>query len=250
MRQDLKQYQIMMARTALLLTLLSFPAWAADILMVADEIPAMETLAKQLKTRTGKTSEIVTQDKLPPSLSTYPVVMVYIHKSIGEPPEKAFIAYAKGGGKLFLLHHSISSGKRENKEWFPFLGISLPTTPYAEGGYKYFDPADFEVLNLAPRHYITTHKIKSTGNLLFEANDTEVYLNHVFSGPRTTLMGIKYTDKTTGKVYEQPTAGWYRPAEKGMVFYFMVGHKATDWDIPVYAQIVANAVTFATRMRR
>ena len=58
---------------------------------------------------------------------------------------------------------------------------------------------------------------------------------------------IKYTDKTTGKVYEQPTAGWYRPADKGMVFYFMVGHKATDYDNPVYAQILANAVTFALK---
>ena len=79
----------------------------------------------------------------------------------------------------------------------------------------------------------------------FGVVDTEVYLNHVFGGPRTTLLGIKYTDKTTGKVYEQPTAAWYRPADKGMVFYFMVGHKASDWDIPVYAQIVSNAVRFA-----
>jgi hypothetical protein len=243
----------MLSKTLALAVLLSVPLAAADILIVADEIPAMEVLAKQLQTRTGKTSTITTQDKMPVNLAEYPVVMVYIHKSIGEPAEKAFIAYAKGGGKLFLLHHSISSGKRENKEWFPFLGISLPTKPYAEGGYKYFDPADFEVVNLAPGHYITTEnvkfpeKVKYEGKELpaFEVKDTEVYLNHVFSGPRTSLLGIRYTDKATGKVYEQPTAGWYRPADKGMVFYFMVGHKATDWDIPVYAQIVANAVNFA-----
>jgi hypothetical protein len=254
---DLKQYQIMISRIALLAAMAILPAMAAtDVLMVADEIPAMEVLAKQLKTRIGKTSEITTQDKMPADLSVYPVVMVYIHQSIGEPAEKALITYAKGGGKLFLLHHSISSGKRKNQEWFPFLNIELPDKPYAEGGYKYFDPADFDVVNLAPGNYITTHDVKFPTKAMYEGkerpafavSDTEVYLNHVFTGPRTTLLGIRYTDKTTGKVYEQPTAGWYRPAEKGMVFYFMVGHKASDWDIPVYAQIVANAVAFATRL--
>jgi hypothetical protein len=240
--------------TLAVLSALSVPA-ATNILIVADEIPAMEVLAKQLQTRNGAASTITTQDKLPAELSAYPVVMVYIHKSIGEPAEKAFIAYAKSGGKLFLLHHSISSGKRENKEWFPFLDISLPNKPYAEGGYKYFDPADFDVVNLAPGHFITTNKVTFPETIDFEgkqtpafaAKETEVYLNHVFSGPRTTLLGIKYTDKTTGKIYEQPTAAWYRPAGQGMVFYFMVGHKASDWDNPIYAQIVANAVTFATK---
>ena len=246
----------MLSRIALVTALFGLPAIAAtDVLMVADEIPAMEVLAKQLKTRIGATSEITTQDKMPADLSVYPVVMIYIHKSIGEPAEKAFIAYTKNGGKLFLLHHSISSGKRQNKEWFPFLDISLPSQPYAEGGYKYFDPADFDVVNLARGNYITSHDVKFPDKVMFDGKetpgfavkDTEVYLNHVFSGPRTMLLGIKYTDKTTGKVYEQPTAAWYRPGGRGMVFYFMVGHKPSDYDNPVYAQILANAVTFATR---
>ena len=33
---------------------------------------------------------------------------------MGEPAEKTFIQYAESGGKLVLLHHSISSGKRPN----------------------------------------------------------------------------------------------------------------------------------------
>jgi Trehalose utilisation len=246
----------MLSRIAFWAAMACAPAMAAtDILMVADEIPAMEVLSKQLQTRIGVTSTITTQDKMPGDLAGYRAVMVYIHKSIGAPAEEAFIQYAKGGGKLFLLHHSISSGKRENKNWFPFLDISLPNKPYAEGGYKYFDPADFDVVNLAPGNYITTHDVQFPDKVMFDGKemaafpvkDTEVYLNHVFSGPRTTLLGIKYTDKTTGKVYEQPTAGWYRPADKGMVFYFMVGHKATDYDNAVYAQILANAVTFALK---
>jgi hypothetical protein len=246
----------MLSKIALLVVAACVPVLAGtDVLMVADELPAMEVLSKQLKTRIGVSSTITTQDKMPEDLSAYRAVMVYIHKSIGAPAEEAFIRYAQDGGKLFLLHHSISSGKRENKLWFPFLDISLPNKPYAEGGYKYFDPADFDVVNLAPGNFITTHDVTFPDKVMFEGKETpsfavketEVYLNHVFSGPRTTLLGIKYTDKTTGKVYEQPTAGWYRPAGKGMVFYFMVGHKASDYDNPVYAQILANAVTFASR---
>ena len=80
--------------------MVSLPAMAAtDVLMVADEIPAMEVLAKQLKTRIGKTSEITTQDKMPADLSVYPVVMVYIHQSIGEP-----------AGNSRLLKDSASAG--------------------------------------------------------------------------------------------------------------------------------------------
>lgn len=232
-------------------------AGAADILMVADELPAMEVLAKQLKTRIGSTAEITTQDKMPTNLSVYPVVMVYIHRDIVEAAEKAFIEYAKGGGKLILLHHSISSGKRKNAMWFPFLNISLPTSDFAAGGYKYFDPATFQVVNLAPKHFITKNKVKYDEKVAFESagfpskeypgftlEDTEIYLNHVFTGPRTFLLGAKYVEKTSGRVYMQPTAGWYRRAEKGSVMYFMAGHKASDFDIPVYAQILANAVKF------
>jgi hypothetical protein len=230
-------------------------AAATDVLMVADELPAMEVLSKQLKTRIGSTTTITTQDRIPGDLSVYPVVMVYIHKDISEPAEKAFIAYAKGGGKLILLHHSISSGKRKNQEWFPFLNISLPTGDFAAGGYKYFDPATFAVVNLAEKEFITTNKVSYPEMVKygdrecpgFTLQDTEVYLNHVFSGPRTVLLGVRYEEKLSGRLYMQPTAGWYRRADKGSVMYFMPGHKASDFDVPVYAQILANAVQFALK---
>ncbi len=243
-------------KAALLLIGVAMPmAAATDILMVADEIPAMEVLSKQLATRVGKTATITTQDKLPADLAVYPVVMVYIHKDIVAAAENAFIAYAKGGGKLILLHHSISSGKRKNESWFPFLNIALPTSDFAAGGYKYFDPANFAVVNLAPGKFITTHKVSYPEKVEFEAegfahgeypgfslDDTEIYLNHVFSGARTLLLGIKYVEKLSGRTYMQPTAGWTRPAGKGTVMYFMPGHKASDFDNPTYAQILANAV--------
>ncbi|MEO7142096.1 MAG: ThuA domain-containing protein [Bryobacteraceae bacterium] len=250
----------MLRRIVLLIAMLALPlAAASDILMVCDEVPAMQTLARQMKDRTGMSSDITSQDKMPASLGAYRVVIVYIHKKLDEDPEMAFIGYAKNGGKLMLLHHSISSGKRPNRGWFPFLGISLPTGDLADGGYKYFDPASFNVVNRAPGNYVTTHKVKygervpysssgqsgrETERPAFRVTGTEIYLNHKLEGPRTILLGIKYTEPKSGKVFQQDTAGWYKKTEKGEVYYFMVGHRAQDFDIPAYAQILANAIEY------
>ena len=92
--------------------LLACSAFAAgDVLIVADEIPAMELLAGKLKAEEDITSKVVLQTAMPADLSAFSAVMVYIHKGLDAAPEHAFIEYAKGGGKLILLHHSFSSGK-------------------------------------------------------------------------------------------------------------------------------------------
>jgi hypothetical protein len=82
---------------------------------MCDEVPAMQNLAKQIESRRHQTSEIALQYKLPGSLTAYRNVIVYIHGDLHEPAELAFIEYAKNGGNLILLHHTISSGKRKNK---------------------------------------------------------------------------------------------------------------------------------------
>lgn len=225
---------------------------AENVLIVADEIPAMEILAGHLKSGAGAECTIVKQDAMPADLAGYGAVMVYIHKTIEEPPEKAFIEYAKGGGKLILLHHSISSGKRKNRYWFPFLGIALPEKDFSEGGYKYFNPVTVEVVNLAPKHFITTHAVKYESTISYKGSqrpgfvlkDTEVYLNHEYSMPRTTLLGLKYKDEKTGVTYEQDTAGWIMEAGKGKVIYFMLGHSGQEYENPAYAQILVNGVKY------
>jgi type 1 glutamine amidotransferase len=82
------------------------------------------------------------------------------------------------------------------------------------------------------------------GRPAFTIPETEVYLNHVLTGPRTPLLALQYTDPKSGRVYFQEDAGWYKSTGKGMVFYFMAGHHARDFEVPAYAQILANAIVF------
>ena len=233
-------------------SLLAWPLAAAPkILIVADEFPAMQALASRVREATQVESEIVEQTKIPPDIQSRPAVIVYIHQKIGEPAELRFIDYARAGGKLILLHHSISSGKRPNQYWFPFLGIQLPEGDVAAGGYKYYEGVELEYVNLAPGEYVTTkgivynRQVEYNGKKLpgFELADTEVYLNHIFTTPKHVLFGIKYTDKA-GKVYMQDRGGWYEHTGKGWVFYFMAGHSIKDFENPFYAQAVINALVW------
>jgi hypothetical protein len=241
-----------MIRTLALMLALAAPAlFAADVLFVADEVPAMEVVAKLFREKAGKTSEIVAQTAMPPSLASYRAVVVYIHRDILPEAEHAFLDYVQGGGRLMLLHHSISSGKRKNKDWLPALGTVLPTEKYEDGGYKYFDPVTFEVVNIAPDSLITSkdvrwdHKVEYNGASrdAFTAPDTEIYLNHRLIGERTPLLGVKWKDPKSGREFMQDTGGWSRKVGKGTVYYFMVGHNARDFEIPAYAQILTNALT-------
>ena len=116
--------------------LLVTPTFAAgQVLIVPDEFPAMEHIAAKLKSEENISSKLVWQTNLPPDLSLFPAVIVYIHKDLKPAAEKAFIEYTQAGGKLVVLHHSISSGKRKNKDWFNFLGVTLPEADVDTGGY-------------------------------------------------------------------------------------------------------------------
>lgn len=247
--------------SAALLSLASEPARAdkrreeTPVLIVADEIPAMETLASELAARVTARSTIVNVKKdkepLPAELGGFRAVVVYVHGNLAEPAEKALLAYAEAGGNLVLLHHTISSGKRKNVAWFPALGITLPTGEFADGGYKYFDDVTWDLVALEPRHPIlrgvkfpktVEHGGKKRPALTLE--ETEIYLNHVLEGPRTPLLALRWQEPTSGKLYAQDTAAWIKPHGKGQIAYFMPGHKKTDFAIAPFAQMIANAVTF------
>lgn len=240
--------------------LLAMTSLAGDrVLIVADEFPAMEFLAKELKTQEGIESDLVAQDRMPEDLDTYRALIVYIHGTLKPGPEKAFIAYTRGGGRLVALHHSISSGKRKNADWFPFLGIDLLPGDVDQGGYKWTEPATITCVNLAPDHFITTHKVDYPSRIDYTPSDSgtgerahpgfvlpesEVYLNHTLTEPRTLLLGLKYTDPATGKVWMQDRAGWLKSAGQGLIVYFQPGHSLLDFQQPAYTRIVINAVVY------
>ena len=239
--------------------MLGYGATAAEVLMVADEFPAMHVLADKLKAQDALTSRVVAQTNLPPDLSRFAAVVVYIHGKLLEPAERAMIAYTEAGGKLVPLHHSISSGKRANRFWFKFLGVTLPTGDVQSGGYKWTEGVTIQCVNLAPGHFITTNRIAYPARIAwhgveadprdqalpgFILHHSEVYLNHKLTDPRTLLLGLSYTEAASGQVYEQRHAGWVKPAGKGWIVYLMPGHSTLEFEDPTYARLVANAVVW------
>lgn len=231
---------------------------AEQVLIVADEFPAMQVLADRLQREEGWTSQVVKQDALPASLTGFAAVVVYIHKGLQEPAENALIAYTEAGGKLVALHHSISSGKRANRHWFGFLGVDLTPGDPAQGAYKWIEPAKLTVVSLT-NHFITTNRVtwpetvqfrREAGSTsprpAFTLPDSEVYLNHTLIGARTVVMGFQYED-AAGKLWSQERAGWFRPAGKGWLYYFQPGHSAQDFENPTFSRVVINAILHQPR---
>jgi hypothetical protein len=233
---------------------------AAEVLIVADEFPAMRFLAEKLKSEENLSALVVAQENLPAELKPFRAVVVYIHGELKVPTEESLIRYTRAGGKLIVLHHSISSGKRNNRDWFSFLGIALPPGNVADGGYHWIEPATLDLVNLAPDHFITTHQVDYPTRVAFRLPDeadppadrpaftlteSEVYLNHTFTRPRTVLLGFRFIDHGDGgKVYQQGTAGWVLAAGAGQIVYLTAGHSRSDFEHPAYLRIVLNAISF------
>jgi len=233
---------------------------AGNVLIIADEMPQMELLVKILKTRANTTAELVNQTDVPADISGYAAVFAFVHHALLESAEKPMVDYANGGGKLIVLHHSISWAREKNKYWFPLLGMHLtPPGDPEQGLYKYVNPVTYTVVNLAPGNYITSHNVKYEGKTSYKSSDlgtpeqeypsftlnnSEVYLNHVFTDgkDKTILMGFKWQDPKTGRVWMQDRAGWYKKAQKGWIIYLQPGHSITDFENSTYSQIVLNAL--------
>lgn len=232
--------------------------WAQDeILIIKDELPQMQLLADFLIKAGGLKVELVDQDDLPESLTQYRSVVLYVHRQLSEKVEQAVIQYAQQGGRLVVLHHSISSGKRSNRYWFDFLKIKLPEAALQNGGYAYRDPVDVQMVNLKPDHYITSHQIVwlektaygDAAPVEFPAvtlHHSEAYLNQQFTDQdeKMVLCGMKYFEKAANVCYMQSQAAWLKKTEKGWVFYMMFGHKNNDFEVPQVSQMILNAITW------
>ncbi len=229
------------------------------LLIVHDELPQMKMLAALLNERCGYEVDVNTQAEMPGDMSLYKAVIVFIHGKLLEAPEKAFIAYTKAGGKLIVLHHSISSGKRRNKYWFDFLGVKLPEGDWQKGGYKWIEPVAQKVVNINPKHYLTSHNVKYEGQIPFQTDrvkagdypyfalkeNAEVYLNHTFTDgdEKTLLLGFVYDgEEIGGKKMMQHTSGWLKKVGKGCLIYLQPGHSLEDMRCRPFQQIVINAI--------
>jgi len=107
------------------------------VLIIQDERPQMDVLAKFLTEKGNLPVTIVDQQSLPMPLSAYKAVIVFIHRELHEQTERSIIDFTKAGGRLVCLHHSISSRKAENKFYFDFLGMQLNKGTMEDGGYAW-----------------------------------------------------------------------------------------------------------------
>lgn len=240
-----------------------------NVLIIQDELPQMEVLSDFI-TRNGEAVavQIVDQDHLPASSAVYDAVIVYIHRKLFEQTEKWIIDYTMDGGRFICLHHSISSGKAKNKDYFPFLGMRLDGTDKSNdaelpgAGYAFVEPVTLTIVNLNKHHYVTNHNIEWGEEIEYEPSDissnrhkfpsmsfpeSEVYLNHKFTDgdDKTILMGLKFLDARNKKLFMQDRAGWYKKAGKGEIYYFMPGHSSLDFQHANYAQIILNAIQYS-----
>jgi hypothetical protein len=252
-------------------------AEASRVLIVMDERPAMEVLAKYLKDKGGIDSTIVDQASAPADWAGFAAVIGYVHGALQEPIELKIIDYTKRGGRYVCLHHSISSGKAKNKYYFDFLGVRLPGAeqsrePAPPGGhYAWRDPISQTIVNLNPGHYITSHDVawperiayRSSGLAAaagaapgpereypaFTLKETEAYMNVEFTDgtEKTLLLGFRYLDDRNGALFMQDRSGWLKPSGQGWIVYLQMGHFAQEFEHPVVAQLVLNAVTWTPK---
>jgi hypothetical protein len=239
----------------------SGPAQQLGVLIIQDERPQMDVLAKFLTEKGKLPVTTVEQKSLPKCISMYKAVIVFIHGQLYEQTERAIIDYTKAGGRLICLHHSISSRKAENKFYFDFLGMQLNKGPMEEGGYAW-KASSWTLVNLNPKHYITNHNIEWNEQVTYTSSDqpgvektypginlkddSEVFINHRFTDGRekTVLCGLIYADKPTGKIYMQDRGAWIKNHGKGTIVYLMPGHCVSDYQNENIARMVLNAVNW------
>jgi hypothetical protein len=241
----------------------------SKVLIIQDELPQMEVLSDFIANNGVNIDiQIVDQDNLPGSMSEYDAVIVYIHGTLFEKTENSIIEYTNLGGRFICLHHSISSGKAKNKNYFPFLGIRLDGTDNSTDaelpgeGYAWVQPVTLTIVNLNDRHYVTNHKIDWGEEINYKPSDmsikmqefpsisfqeSEVYLNHKFTDgkDKTILLGLKYLDTRNTELFMQDRAGWYKKAGNGEIFYLMPGHTSIDFQNFNYAQMILNAINYS-----
>ncbi len=233
------------------------------VLIVADERGPMDTLAEFLREAGSFETSYVEQDGLAEDLSSagWGAVFMYIHGAMTRRTERILIDYAVGGGRLIVVHHGIASARVNNPAWLEMAGIWMNPRNHATSPWRVIGNTTHTIVNLRPGHYVTSHRVEWPVTIEYTPSDapsmpqalpaialadTEVFLNQHFTDGRvkTVLLGFHCVDPATGEVIMQDRGGWYKPAGRGLVFYFQAGHKAGDFAERNYAQMLLNAVEY------
>ncbi len=225
------------------------------VLIVHDEPEPMEVLADAFEKKAGFTVVSIKQQKLPDDLSDFTAVFNFVHRPMTPRAEQLCIEYARNGGRHVLLHHAISSSKRQNPKLLAELNSEVPPGRKPANGF-YVERGTLALVNLAPKHFITSNGITYPAKHSFpdaagepsecesfSFDNTEIFLNLKFHPcpERTTLYGITFRD-ADGKSFAQDAGGWVMRTGKGYSFYFQAGHEARDFTNSIYQQILINCV--------
>lgn len=235
------------------------------VLLVADHMGELPTLTSLLE-KNGYNVTFRPQKEIETPLTSYAAVFVYVHQILTPRAETALVDYAKEGGRLIVIHHGLASAKANNPKWLDLLGVKF----YSRNDEKYpwcvTEPTTFCMVNLKPDHYITSHKIQYDKTVEYTSQDradltgtfpafdiphTEVYHNmrSTDGDTKVILFGSKFEaakddPDAAKKPAMEETGGWYKPAERGWVFYFQPGHSEADYRNPTFAQILLNTVSW------
>jgi hypothetical protein len=192
-------------------------------------------------------------------------ILMYVHGVLDEAVGKRLIDFTRAGGRLVILHHGIASAKNSSPYWMEFVGMEILPRNAPEYPWATLYGVDFEMVDLAPGHPITTQRVTYPGTTTYSRSEAqrgkeqklasfvipnnEAYLNQRFlpGHQRTLLFGMKCKDPVGGAVYMQDTGGWLMRAGKGWMFYLQPGHFGKDFEVPQFRQILLNCLGWKPR---
>ena len=240
-------------------------ARGAVLQVVGDEPVPMLSLKRVLESD-GHQVALFEQKEFASSGGQKPAaILMYVHGELEESVGKRLIAFAREGGRLVILHHGIASAKNKSPYWMEFVGMEILPKNAPEYPWAVIYGVEFEMVNLAPCHPVTTQHVNYTGTTTYSrseppqnkeqklssfiVSDTEAYLNQRFrpGHQRTLLFGMKCKDPVGGAVYMQDTGGWVMKAGKGWVLYLQPGHFGRDFEVPQLRQVLLNCLSWKPR---
>ncbi len=231
---------------------------APRVVIVADKEGELPALAAALEKRGGYEVESLAQKRVEGGFGGCAAVVMYVHRPIILAVEKALLDYARGGGRLLVLHHGIASAKWKNPAWLEFVGIHMAPRKDPERPWRVYPNVTHTIVNLAPGHYVTSHKVRYDREVDYvspdsekrrgrfpalDLPDTEIFCNqqHTDGDVKTVLLGYRY-ENPPGKAEMEDTSGWMKPTGKGWLFYLQPGHAEHDFKNPNFVQIILNCL--------